>query len=65
MLSPDRCTKPPRCTNQATPTEVGCLICGKFYQFCADHGGEAAARRSLKSHMGLYHPKTYRGGRRG
>ncbi len=33
-------------------------ICGNAYRRCAEHGGEAGARRSLKSHKGVYHPKT-------
>lgn len=35
-----------------------CDTCGKVYARCDAHGGGAAVRRSLKSHRGLYHPKT-------
>ena len=38
----------------------GCHTCGKVYFKCSDHGGFAAARRSLRSHMGLSHPKKER-----
>lgn len=45
-----------RCTNPAHPdVEVVCPSCGRAYERCENHGGEAAARRSLKSHRGLYH----------
>ena len=33
-----------------------CFDCGKVYAKCEEHGGIAAARRSLKSHRGLAHP---------
>lgn len=35
---------------------VVCSDCGVDYARCEAHGGEAGARRSLKSHRGLYHP---------
>lgn len=54
----ETCTKKGCKLPQASGREVGCWLCGKAYAFCEKHGGEAAARRSLKSHMGLYHPKT-------
>jgi hypothetical protein len=30
-----------------------CLSCGKEYPKCEKHGGQAAGRRSLRSHKGL------------
>jgi hypothetical protein len=37
-----------------------CEGCGKVYDCCPDHGGVEGAKRSLKSHVGLYHPKADR-----
>jgi len=31
--------------------------CGKTFDRCQAHGGEAGARRSLQSHRGVYHPR--------
>lgn len=30
-----------------------CLMCGREYPKCEKHGGQAAGRRSLRSHRGL------------
>jgi hypothetical protein len=50
-----RCTKP-RCTNPVAGGSVACPTCGRAYQRCENHDGEAGAKRSLRSHKGLYHP---------
>lgn len=48
------CTKL-RCTNPAAnDVEITCPVCGRAYQRCFNHDGEAGARRSLRSHAGLY-----------
>jgi len=35
---------------------VACFDCRKVYVRCENCGGDRGARRSLKSHRGLYHP---------
>lgn len=45
-----------RCTCEAAHAPVVCA-CGAVYLRCETHGDEAAARRSLKSHVGLHHPR--------
>lgn len=32
-----------------------CIVCGKYYRRCADHGGQGSAMRSCRSHVGLHH----------
>ena len=44
-----------RCTNPAAADiEITCPVCGRAYPRCSNHDGAAGARRSLRSHMGLY-----------
>lgn len=37
---------------------AACMECPRSYVRCAECGGQDGARRSLKSHIGLVHPKT-------
>lgn len=48
------CDKP-KCKG-TTQDRAVCVACGRVYARCFDHGGLEGARRSLKSHAGLYHP---------
>jgi hypothetical protein len=48
-----------RCRVDGTAT-AECPHCRKRYFKCEVHGGAEGAKRSLRSHVGLHHPKGER-----
>lgn len=53
-----KCDRSGTCSNVLYTVACPEAGCGKVYVRCENHGAQASAHRSLKSHRGLYHPKN-------